>query len=119
MTDAIDTSKNQQEKKTKPRRKDIINALLFIEATSPENPCRLEQMGLNLIDYQKRIDFLIKNKIICTVSLEDHDEELYYLDYEYYKEFKTQEDKRFFLTIVSIVIPGILFILLGIVWLVL
>ena len=119
MTDAKEMSKNQQEKKTKPRRKDIIDALLFIEATSPENPCKLEQMGLNLIYYRKRIDFLIKNKIIRSVYLKDRDEELYYLDYEYYKEFRTQEDKIFFLIIVSIVIPGILFILLGIVWLVL
>ncbi len=103
-------------KKIKPKSKHIIDAMLFIEATSAENPCHLEQLALDLSLYEKRIKHFIKNKVIIPVS--DINENNFYLDYDFYLKFKEQEDKRFFITIVSIVIPGFLLLVLGFAWLI-
>lgn len=106
-------------KAIKPKRKHIIDAMRFLEATSEINPCQLEQLGIDLSLYDSRINHLIKNKIIIPVSGNEKEEENnYYLDYEFYQKFKEEEDKRFFITIVSIVIPGILLLLLGVAWLI-
>ena len=121
MSKAEETQETQKVVKIKPKRKHIIDALRFIEATSPEDACKLEQLGLNLVLYKSRIEHLIKNSVILSVSTKREDEEieLFYLDEEKYQAFKTNEDKRFFITIVSIVIPGFLLLLLGIAWLIL
>ena len=93
--------KKQEEKsdkktiKIKPKRKHIIDAMLFIEATSSKNSCQLEQLGLELTLYDSRINYLIKNKVIVPVS-EDEQENNYYLDYDFYQKFKENENKRFF-----------------------
>ncbi len=110
---------DKKPKAIKPKRKHIIDAMRFLEATSEINPCQLEQLGIDLSLYDSRINHLIKKKIIIPVSDNEKEEgKNYYLDYEFYQKFKEEEDKRFFITIVSIVIPGILLLLLGVAWLI-
>ena len=116
MPNKQETNSDKRPKKIKPKRKHIIDAMLFIEATSAKNSCHLEQLALDLALYDSRINHLIKNKVI--VPAPDSKENSYYLDYDFYQKFKEQEDKRFFITIVSIVIPGILLLLLGFAWLI-
>ncbi|MHA1505500.1 MAG: hypothetical protein ACTSPT_09970 [Candidatus Heimdallarchaeota archaeon] len=42
----------------------------------------------------------------------------YYLDEEAYNYYKEKQKKKFFLTLVSIIIPGFLFLLLGVAWII-
>ena len=112
MTKEPTTSKN---KETKPKRKHIIEAFIFIDATNPQNPCTLKQLGLDLNLYKSRIDFMIEKELI--IPIEDK-EEYYYIDLEKYYTFKNNEDKRFFIMLVSIIIPGIIFLLLGLAWII-
>lgn len=116
MPNEQEENNDLQPVKIKPKRKHIIDAMLFIEATSTKNACHLEQIGLDLSLYDSRIKYLIKNKAIIPVS--DEEKDSYYLDYDFYQIFREQENKRFFITIVSIVIPGVLFLLLGVAWLI-
>ena len=108
-------TKSESAKPSKPKRKHIIDAFVFIEATTPDNPCTLKQLGLDLELYNSRIQYLIKNDLILPSKKKD----TYYLDYESYKIFKEEEDKRFFIMLVSIIIPGVLLLLLGVIWLIL
>ena len=109
------TEKPSKALNIKPKRKHIIEAFLFLEATEPDNPCTLKQLGLDLLKYASRINYLVKNKVIIQVKGE---EEKYYLDFDAYKDFKESDDKKFFLLMVSIIIPGILFLLLGVAWII-
>lgn len=104
------TNKN---KDTKPKRKHIIDAFVFVDAIDPQNPCTLKQLGLDLNLYESRINFLVEKELI--IPIEDK-KDFYYFDLEKYHIFKDEEDKRFFIMLISIIIPGIIFLLLGIIW---
>lgn len=117
MPNKQEENSDKEPKKIKPKRKHIIDAMLFIEATSTNNTCQLEQLGLDLSLYHSRIKHLIKNKVVVTVS-DEKEEDSYYLDYAFYQKFKEKEDKLFFITLVSIIIPGFLLLLLGVAWLI-
>lgn len=101
--------------KEKPRRKYLIQAFQDLGAISVAHPCQLEELGLNLAIYESRIQELIEKNII---KLVDNEKNLFYLDLDAYNDLKEQENKEFFISLVSIIIPGILFFLLGILWLV-
>ncbi len=115
MPNKQEKNRDKKLKKIKPKRKHIIDAMLFLEATSVKNPIQLEQLALDLSLYRKRFEHLIKNRVILLVP--DREEDSYYLDYDYYQKFQEKENKRFFITLVSIVIPGFILLLLGIAWL--
>ncbi|HUU77890.1 MAG TPA: hypothetical protein VMX55_06055 [candidate division Zixibacteria bacterium] len=104
------TNKN---KESKPKRKHIIDAFIFVDAINPQNPCTLKQLGLDLSLYESRINFMIQKELIIPI---ENREDNYYLDLEKYYLFKNEEDKRFFIMLVSIIIPGIIFLLLGLAW---
>ncbi|MBD3190706.1 MAG: hypothetical protein GF308_08675 [Candidatus Heimdallarchaeota archaeon] len=100
--------------KEKARRKFLIDAFRNLGAVSIANPCQLEDLGLNLTIYNSRIEELIDKNVI---KLANSEKNLFYLDLDAYYDLKDQEDKEFFITLVSIIIPGIIFFLLGLLWL--
>ncbi|NHJ04842.1 MAG: hypothetical protein EAX90_08460 [Candidatus Heimdallarchaeota archaeon] len=100
-------------KDSKPKRKHIIDAFVFVDAINPQNPCSLKQLGLDLNLYESRINFMIEKELIIPI---ENKEDCYYLDLDKYYNFKDEEDKRFFIMLISIIIPGIIFLLLGLAW---
>jgi len=99
--------------KIKPKTRHIVEQFVMIDALTKEKARELNQLRLDLILYESRFEHLIKNNILLQI---DTGEQKYYLDYDAYQEFKEKQDKKFFMIIVSIVIPAILFLLLGIAW---
>ncbi|MFW9923485.1 MAG: hypothetical protein ACFFDW_09410 [Candidatus Thorarchaeota archaeon] len=102
-------------KKFTPHTKDIVNMFLFLDATSIDNSCNFDQLQLDFKIYQKRFEKLVKNNVII---LADEENAKYYLDIERYKIWENDEKKKFFLILVSIIIPGTIIILLGIAWII-
>jgi hypothetical protein len=114
MTDNTDSLEEELSKsKIKPKTRHIVEQFVYLDATTMEKACELEFLGLDLDIYEKRIEYLIKNDLLLQP---DSGANEYYLDYEAYQEFKVKQDKRYFMIIVSIVIPAVLFLLLGIAW---
>ncbi|MBK5113802.1 MAG: hypothetical protein KGD59_07815 [Candidatus Heimdallarchaeota archaeon] len=114
MTDNTDLLEEELSKsKIKPKTRHIVEQFVYLEATTMEKACQLEYLGLDLDIFESRIEYLLKNNLLLQP---DTGENTYYLDYEAYQEFKERQDKRYFMIIVSIVIPSILFLLLGIAW---
>jgi len=99
--------------KIKPKTRHIVEQFVMIDALTNEKSIEFGQLGLDLILYESRIEHLIQNDIILQI---DTSEDKYYLDYDAYEEFKEKRNKRDFMIIVSIVIPAILFLILGIAW---
>jgi len=97
----------------KPKTRHIVEQFVMIDALTNEKSIEFGQLGLDLILYESRIEHLIQNDIILQI---DTSEDKYYLDYDAYEEFKEKRNKRDFMIIVSIVIPAILFLILGIAW---
>lgn len=110
-TDSLDEEFSKT--KIKPKTRHIIEQFVMLDALTNETSIGFSQLGLDLILYEKRIEYLIQNDLILQI---DTSEDKFYLDYEAYQEFKEKRDKRDFMIIVSIVIPAILFLVLGIAW---
>lgn len=105
--------------KIKPKRIHIVDRYYSLGASDKEHPCTLEELNLDLNLYQSKINYLIKNGIIICINEDKKVKEkkkLYYFDFGTYPQFKTNEDKRFFMLLASIIIPGIIFLLLGVAW---
>ncbi|NHJ85950.1 MAG: hypothetical protein FK734_10845 [Asgard group archaeon] len=109
-------SRIAKEINVKPRRSHVISVFLSLEALSEESSCLVSQLGLDLELYKSLINELIDSKIIIVIHKKN--EEFFYLDLDKYKAVKEQEDKRLFMILVSIVIPAIWFLLLGLAWLI-
>jgi len=114
MTDSNDSIEEEFSKsKIKPKTRHIIEHFVYHDALTENKVISLDALGLELTLYETRIEHLVKNDIIIQ---SESGELKFYLDYEKYQVFKEQQDKRMFMIIVSIVIPAILFLLLGIAW---
>jgi len=99
--------------KIKPKTRHLIEQFIFLDAISNDKSCDLVYLNLDSNLYESRIEHLIQNNIILQI---DTGEDKYYLDYDAYQKYKEKRNKRDFMIIVSIVIPAILFLLLGIAW---
>ncbi len=110
-TDSLDDEISKS--KIKPKTRHIVEQFIFLDAITNDKSCDLVYLNLDSDLYESRIEHLIQNNIILQI---DTGEEKFYLDYDAYQEFKEKRDKRDFMIIVSIVIPAILFLLLGIAW---
>ena len=114
MTDDTDSLDEEFSKtKIKPKTRHIIEQFVMMDALTNETSIEFGHLGLDLILYEKRFEYLIQNDIILQI---DTSEDKFYLDYDAYQEFKEKRNKRDFMIIVSIVIPAILFLILGIAW---
>lgn len=110
-TDSLDEEFSKT--KIKPKTRHIVEQFVIIDALTNEKSVEFGQLGLDLNLYESRIEHLIQNDIILQIDTSD---DKYYLDYDAYQEFKEKRNKRDFMIIVSIVIPAILFLILGIAW---
>ncbi|MEA2071487.1 MAG: hypothetical protein U9O98_09380, partial [Asgard group archaeon] len=99
--------------KQKPRRIDIIEAFNEQKAFSEKTACSMEELSLDMTLYQSRFDYLVENEVIFKIEF-DEKKSLFFLDKEALEQLETKEDKEFFLKLVSIIIPGIIFLLLAI-----
>ena len=98
----------------RPKRFHIIDEFLLLNAINKKNAIKLEDLTLDLEIYEEKILELIDLELLIPAT-----KTKYYLDKEAYEVYKEKENKKFFLTLISIIIPGILFVLLGIAWLIL
>ncbi|NHJ32169.1 MAG: hypothetical protein FK732_04850, partial [Asgard group archaeon] len=110
-TDLLDEELGKKE--IKPKTRHIVEQFVYFDAITKDKAIDFGQLGLDLNLYENRIEYLLQNNIILP---KDSRGSKYYLDYDAYQVFKEKQDKRFFMIIVSIVIPAILFLLLGIAW---
>ncbi len=110
-TDSLDEEFSKT--KIKPKTRHIVEQFIFLDALTNDKACDLVYLNLDSDLYESRIEHLIQNNIILQI---DTGEDKYYLDYDAYQEFKEKRDKRDFMIIVSIVIPAILFLILGVAW---
>ncbi len=110
-TDSLDEEFSKT--KIKPKTRHIVEQFVIIDALTNEKSIEFGQLGLDLNLYESRIEHLIQNDIILQIDTSD---DKYYLDYDAYQEFKEKRNKRDFMIITSIVIPAILFLILGIAW---
>ncbi|MHA1124808.1 MAG: hypothetical protein ACTSO7_02910 [Candidatus Heimdallarchaeota archaeon] len=106
---AVQDEEVLDQSRKKPRRTHVVEEFRFLNAIDKKSAVKLEDLGLDLDFYEEKIDELIALEILIPTT-----KTKYYLDNEAYGSVKEQNDKKFFLTLVSIIIPGILFILLGI-----
>ena len=97
----------------KPKKSHIIEELLFLNAIDKKSAVKLEDLTLDLELYEGKIQELIDSNLLIEVT-----KMKYFLDKEAYELYKEKENKKFFLKLVSIIIPGILFVLLGVAWII-
>ena len=97
----------------KPKKIHVINEFLMRSSFNKKSAITLERLELDLELYQEHIQELFDLGIIVSAT-----KTKFYLDEVVYEKYKKNQDKKFFLTLVSIIIPGILFLILGIAWLI-
>jgi len=97
----------------KPKKVHIIEECLFLNAIDKKSAIKLEDLELDLEFYKEKIQELIDRKLLIKAT-----KIKYFLDKEAYENHKEKENKKFFLRLVSIIIPGILFVLLGVAWII-
>ncbi|MHA1213119.1 MAG: hypothetical protein ACTSSH_11730 [Candidatus Heimdallarchaeota archaeon] len=93
----------------------IVEEFLKCEATSEDKAINLAEFNFDILPYKKDILYLIEKKGLLLAL---GDDEKYYLDYEsFQKTTEIEKNKKTFIIVVAIVIPSLLFILLGLAWL--
>ena len=95
----------------KPKIIHIVDRFELLEAINSKNAIKLEQLNLDLDKYESRLKKLIEKNVLITVNSEK-----YYLNIENFKVYKKEEEKDLFIKLTAIIIPGLILILLGIVW---
>ena len=114
MSENINNLDDELEKsKIKPKTRHIVEQFVYLDALTKKKAIDFSKLGLDLNLYEKRIEYLLQNNLILP---KDSQNSKFYLDYDAYQIFKEKQNKRFFMIIVSIVIPAILFLILGIAW---
>ena len=114
---AIEEEKEQEEildiPQIKPKKIHVINEFLFLKSVDKKSAIPLTKLILDLELYQVLIQELVDSGLLVLST-----KTKYYLDEEAYNFYKEKQKKKFFLTLVSIIIPGLLFLLLGVVWII-
>ncbi|MHA1186902.1 MAG: hypothetical protein ACTSXA_02405 [Candidatus Heimdallarchaeota archaeon] len=114
---AVEEEKEQEEileiPHVKPKKIHVINEFLFLASVDKKSAVPLTKLILELELYQVQIQELVDSGIIVPST-----KTKFYLDEEAYNYYKEKQKKKFFLTLVSIIIPGFLFLLLGVAWII-
>ena len=97
----------------KPKTVHVIDEFLYRTAVDKKSAVKLEDIELDLELYENKIQELINSNLLVQAS-----KTKYFLDVEAYEHNKERENKKFALRLISIIIPGILFILLGVAWII-
>lgn len=105
-----------KDKKTKGTSQDIFDNFLFLEATDPNSAIELSELSLDPKIYSKKLQNLILEEVIIQVKGEEP--EKFFVNIQRFDEWQTTQKKKFFLTLVSIIIPAALIILLALTWLI-
>lgn len=97
----------------KPKMVHVINEFLYLTAVDKKSAVKLEDIELDLELYEDKIQELINSNLLVQAT-----KTKYFLNVEAYEQYKEKENKKFALRLISIIIPGILFILLGVAWII-
>jgi len=115
-------TKPEKKKQAKKQRITKIDTLGLILEEQGTRAFRLEDLKLeNPKKYKQLLKRMLKQEVLKEVINEEQENQVQ--EYRYYPDkfspFKENEAKRRFVIVVSIVIPGILFLLLGVAWIIL
>jgi DNA-binding transcriptional ArsR family regulator len=112
-TQKVSTADQGEQGRTKTRQ-ELIDEFILLEAVTPDKALPQEKFGFNWQENSHHLNALEKKGVIKSVIPEEEQlgVSLYYYDLSVEKS-----KKDFFIKLTAIIIPGIIFILLGIVWL--
>ncbi|MHA1825885.1 MAG: hypothetical protein ACTSUA_04420 [Candidatus Heimdallarchaeota archaeon] len=121
------TTEKQKEGDSKPRekKKRKIDVLLTALEEQDNEPFTLPDLNLELNKYKGLLKRMIAQEILKQAAAPDSsqlqkEENIHYqFISKKAKEFRENEMKRLFTILVATIIPGVLFLLLGIVWIIL